>query len=56
MTSEKKIIEIIKMIADAKKALSDPALHSAVKVEIKRHIIEAENLIKKLRREAFCGE
>jgi len=48
MTSSEKISEITNMIADAKKAIADPALNEKVALEIKGHIHLAENLILKL--------
>ena len=48
MTKEQKIIEIKKMIKDAKEALTDPGLSSRNQEEIKGHIRCAEIQLAKI--------
>jgi len=48
MNNESKIESLKELIADAKEAISDPALSGIYKTEIKGHIAKAEKQIEKL--------
>ena len=48
MNNESKIESLKGLIADAKEAISDPALAGIYKAEIKGHIAKAEKQIEKL--------
>tara|TARA_B100001250_G_C19442284_1_gene632294 strand:- start:345 stop:638 length:294 start_codon:yes stop_codon:yes gene_type:complete len=50
MKNESKIESLKELIADAKEAISDPALAGIYKTEIKGHIAKAEKQIEKLNR------
>jgi len=55
MNNESKIESLKELIADAKAAISDPALAGIYKTEIKGHIAKAEKQIEKLARETFMA-